>query len=89
MHLSRVASTNRDCNQTKSVEFFNQRTVCPTWWMLKGPSPILSSGLHWTILVLFCVLFIQWSMFPLIHIFELILRPLNHKAYYFILIFFT
>ena len=25
------------------------------------------SSLHWTVLALFCVLFVQWSMFPLVH----------------------
>ena len=28
---------------------------------------IFESSLHWTILILFCILFVQWSIFPLVH----------------------
>ena len=34
-----------------------------------------TSSLHWTLLVLFCVLFVKWSMFPSIHI----VPPKNHS----------
>ena len=48
------------------------------------PLPIScnTSNLHRTILILFCILFMQWSMFPLVHFF-IALQSISKRAHIF------